>query len=123
MSFRGELLSVMGEVVVSDDDAPKFALLWTSRESVDETGEELPKKRSRLTGETPSVVEKHPSAAEKQISSSLQKSLMISEPANEIPLRRLNPTSSHIAFISLSLMVSLCFLSIYYFRLYIFRSF
>jgi hypothetical protein len=39
-SFRGELLSVMGEVVDLDDDTPKFALLWTSPESVDETGEE-----------------------------------------------------------------------------------
>jgi hypothetical protein len=32
-----------------DDDAPKFALLWTSPEFMDETGEELPKKRSQLT--------------------------------------------------------------------------
>jgi hypothetical protein len=30
----------MGEVVDLDDDTPKFALLWTSPESVDETGEE-----------------------------------------------------------------------------------
>jgi hypothetical protein len=65
-------------VVDLDDDTPKFALLWTSPEFVDETGEELSKRRSRLTSETPFVIEKHPSAAEKQISSSLQKSLTIS---------------------------------------------
>jgi hypothetical protein len=68
---------------------------------VDEIGEELLKKRSRLIGETPSIVEKHPSAAEKQISLSLQESLMISEHVNEIPLTKLNPTGSHIASISL----------------------
>jgi hypothetical protein len=39
------LLSVRGEVVDSDDHAPKFALLWTSPEFVDERGEEVPKKR------------------------------------------------------------------------------
>jgi hypothetical protein len=90
--FRGELLSVRGEVVDSYDDTPKFSLLWTSPEFVDETEEELPKKRSRLIGETPSVFKKHPSAADKQISSSLQKSLTIVVPTNEIPLRKLNPT-------------------------------
>jgi hypothetical protein len=63
--FRGELLSVRGEVVDSYDDTPKFSLIWTSPEFVDETEEELPKKRSRLIGETPSVFEKHPSAADK----------------------------------------------------------
>jgi hypothetical protein len=100
-SFRSELLSVRGEVVDLDDDTPKFSLLWTSPGFVDEIGEELSKKRSRLTGKTPFVVEKHPSATGEQISSSLQKSLTISEPANEIPLRKLNPTGSHIASISL----------------------
>jgi hypothetical protein len=99
-SFRGELLSVRGEVVDSDDDAPRFSLLWIP-EFVDETGEEVLKKKPQLTGETPSAVEKLSSAIEKHISSSLQKSLTISEPANEIPLRRLNPTGSHIASISL----------------------
>jgi uncharacterized protein YeeX (DUF496 family) len=70
-------------------------------EFVDETGEDVLKKKLRLNGKTPSAVEKHTSAVETHTSSSLQKSLTIYEPADEIPLRRLNPTGSHIASIFL----------------------
>jgi hypothetical protein len=65
---------------------------------VDETGEGVPKK-SRLTGETSSVAEKHPSVVEKHVSSPAQKSLMIYEPVNEIPLVKLNPAGSYISSI------------------------
>jgi hypothetical protein len=97
-SFRGELLSIRGEVLDLGDDAPKapkFALLWTSPEFVGETGEGVPKKKSPLTGKKSSAVEKHFSAIEKHVSLSAQ---TISEPANEIPLRKLNPIGSYIFF-------------------------
>jgi hypothetical protein len=71
-SFRVELLSIKGEVVDSSDDTPKFALLWTSPEFVGETGEGVPKKKSRLIGETSSAIEKHSSAVEKHVSASVQ---------------------------------------------------
>jgi hypothetical protein len=90
-------------VVDSDDGAPRLSLLWTSPEFVDETGEDVQTKKLRLTDKTPSAVKKH-------TSSSLQKSLTISEPANEIPLRRLNPTGSHIASIFYTLVISLLLL-------------
>jgi hypothetical protein len=85
-------------VVDLDDDAPKFALLWTSPEFVGETGEGVPKKKSRLTSETSFAVEKYSSAIETHVSSSVQ---TISESANEIPLRKLNPAGSHVSSISL----------------------
>jgi hypothetical protein len=94
-SFRGELLSIRGEVLDLGDDAPKFALLWTSPEFVGETGEGVPKKKSPLTGKKSSADEKHFSAIEKHVSSSAQTT---SKPANEIPLRKLNPIGSYIFF-------------------------
>jgi hypothetical protein len=60
-SFRGELLSVRGEVVDSDDGAPRLSLLWTSPEFMDETREDARTKKLRLTGKTPSAIKKHPS--------------------------------------------------------------
>jgi hypothetical protein len=57
------------------------------------------RKKSRLTGETSSVAEKHPSVVEKHVSSPAQKSLMIYEPVNEIPLVKLNPAGSYISSI------------------------
>jgi hypothetical protein len=58
-SFRGELLSVSGEMAVVDGGAPKLSLLWKSFKFVDEIGEGVPKKKSWLTSETPSAAEKH----------------------------------------------------------------
>jgi hypothetical protein len=62
-SFRGELLSVRGEVVDTDDGVPKFSLLWTSPEFVGETRGDAPKKRLWLTGRTTYVAEKHTSSS------------------------------------------------------------
>jgi hypothetical protein len=73
-SFRGELLSVNGEMAVVDGGGPKLSLLWKSLKFVDETKEGVPKKKSRLTGETPSTAEKHFSVVEKHVSLSVQKS-------------------------------------------------
>jgi hypothetical protein len=55
-------------VVDTDDGVLKFSLLWTSPEFVDEIGGDVPKKKLRLTGKTPSTAEKHTSCT-------LQKSL------------------------------------------------
>jgi hypothetical protein len=121
-SFRGKLLSVRGEVVDSNDGAPRLSLLWMSPEFVNETGEDVPKKKLRLIGKTPSTVEKHTFAVEKHTSSSLQKSLTISEPGDEIPLRRLNPTGLHIASIFLysgDLLTSLKFFVIFGFMSFV----
>jgi hypothetical protein len=81
------------------------------------------RKKSQLTGEASSAVEKHSSVVEKHVSSSIQKSLMISEPVNKIPLIKLNLSGSHISPSLCTLKVSLYFLSFRYFKLYIFRSF
>jgi hypothetical protein len=89
----------MGEWVDTDDGVPKFSLLWTSPEFVDE---DAPKKKLRLTGKTPSTAEKH-------TSSSLQKSLTIFDPAEQIPLRRLNQTGLHAAYIFYALFIFLFF--------------
>jgi hypothetical protein len=50
-------------VVDSDDGAPRFCLLWTSPEFVDETGGDAPKKKLRLSGKAPSTAEKHTSSS------------------------------------------------------------
>jgi hypothetical protein len=82
---------------------------------VDETGEEVPKKKSRLTSETWSVAKKYPSVVEKHVSLPAHKSLTISEPVNEISLVKLNPVGSHISSISFHsqgfLMFLYCFIT------------
>jgi hypothetical protein len=52
MSFRGEMLSVSSEVVNTVGGVPKFSLLWTTPEYVDETGRDVQKKRLRLPDKT-----------------------------------------------------------------------
>jgi hypothetical protein len=49
-SFRGELLSVSGEVIVADGGVPEFCLLWKSPKLMGETGGDAPKKNLQLSG-------------------------------------------------------------------------
>jgi hypothetical protein len=97
-SFTGELLNVSGEMLLWMVVLLSFPCygsplnLWMKQEREY-------RKKSRLTGETSSVAEKHPSVVEKHVSSPAQKSLMIYEPVNEIPLVKLNPAGSYISSI------------------------
>jgi hypothetical protein len=104
-SFRGELLSVSGELVDADGGVPKFSLLWKSPKLMGETRGYAPKKKLQLTSKTISV-------AEKQTSSSLQKSVMFSDSVVQVPLGTLNKKGLYITFIFYTLLIFLFFLHI-----------
>jgi hypothetical protein len=71
-SFRGELLSVGGEMTVADGGSPKISLLWKSPKLMDEIGGDAQVKKLQSS-------DKAVCGAEKQSSSSLQKSVTISD--------------------------------------------
>jgi hypothetical protein len=91
-SFRGELLSVSGEVVGVEGGSPKFSLLWKSPKLMGETRGDALKKKLCLTSKTTSAVQK-------QSSSSLQKPLTISNPAIQISSKTLNKKGLYVTFI------------------------
>jgi hypothetical protein len=123
-SFRGELLSVSREMAIVGGGASKLLLLWNSPEFVDETGGEAStKKKSRLTGDPSSAAIKHASVVEKHVSSSAQKSLMISRPTHEITLVKMNLAGSCVFPCICILRTSLCFFEVLLLRRCIFRSF
>jgi hypothetical protein len=78
-SFRGELLSAGGQVVGTDGGSPKFSVLWRSPKFVSEIGGDASKKILRLTDKTIVASEQH--------TSSLEKSLRISDFAVQGPMK------------------------------------
>jgi hypothetical protein len=88
--FRGELLSVGGEVIGADGDVPEFYLLWKSPKFVGETRGDASKKKLRLTGKTVCVAKKQ--------TSSLQKSMMIFDSVVQVPLGTLNRKGLNVTF-------------------------
>jgi hypothetical protein len=91
-SFRGELLSVSGQVAGANGGSPKFSVLWKSPKLVGETWGDAPKKKLRWTTKTTITTEK-------QSSSSLRKSLTISDPAIQVPSKTFNAKGLFVAFI------------------------
>jgi hypothetical protein len=90
-SFRGELLSVSGEVIGTDGGVHKFSLRWTSSKLMGEAGGDASKKKLRLSG-------KAVSGAEKQ-TSSLQKSMTIFDSVVQVPLGSLNIKGLYVTFL------------------------
>jgi hypothetical protein len=94
-SFKGELLSVGGQVVGADGGSPKFSVLWKSPKLVSDIGGDALKKTLRLSAKTTIT-------AEKQTSSSLQKSLTISDSAIQGRSKTFNPKGLLVVFIFIS---------------------
>jgi hypothetical protein len=59
-SFRGELLSVGGQVVSADVGSPKFSVLWKSPKLVSDTGGDALKKTLRLSAKQLLLVRSKP---------------------------------------------------------------